>query len=312
MTPPRRSRPLQLTWRDSPTCRVDVRSFEIERLAAEVSDADGDVTGGLSHARAAIELYQGDFMPGLYHEWVLATRSRPAASCVRLCDWTVDALRSLGSGADAVDVARRRVQLEPLEEVGYRTLMELQIEAGDRAAALSTFHRCAELLERELDCSPDPATSAIVDRLVRRDAPVLRSEHPESPRRRGVAPDPSSAGTSSRVARSASGAAPTRAAPIVAVVSGEPGVGKTRLVEELAAFATEEGAVTARARCFGHSGRPALAPGGRVAAVARRPLGDRRRSRPTCAPRSSGWSPGTATGQRARARSAPGSRRRAA
>ena len=46
----------------------------------------------------------------------------------------------------------------------------------------------------------------------------------------------------------------------VIVVSGEPGVGKTRLVEELAAFVTEEGAVAASARCFAHAGRPALAP----------------------------------------------------
>jgi DNA-binding SARP family transcriptional activator/tetratricopeptide (TPR) repeat protein len=251
---------LQLTWHDSATCRVDVRSFEIERHAAEQSRDAGDVAGGLTHARAAIELYQGDFMPGLYHDWVLAARSELLQSCVRLCDWTVDSLRARGAGADAVDVARRRVQLEPLEEAGYRTLMELQIEAGDRAAAISTFHRCSELLERELECSPDPSTSAIVERLVRRHESAASSELPEIPRRRGVAPVPL-VGRDGELAslirlwrRADAGDAN------VAVVAGEPGVGKTRLVEELAAFVTEEGAVTASARCFGHSGRPALEP----------------------------------------------------
>jgi DNA-binding SARP family transcriptional activator len=131
---------LQLTWHDSATCRVDVRSFEVERLLAEKARVAGDVASGLAHARAAIELYHGDFMPGLYHDWVLVTRGELLQSCVRLCDWTLDTLRAQGAGADAVDVARRRVQLEPLEDAGYRTLMELQIESGDRAAAISTFH----------------------------------------------------------------------------------------------------------------------------------------------------------------------------
>jgi DNA-binding SARP family transcriptional activator/tetratricopeptide (TPR) repeat protein len=250
----------QLTWHDTATCRVDVRSFEIERRAAAASRAAGAVATSLAHAQRGIELYRGDLLPGLYHEWVLQARSELLQSCVLLCDWVIEALRAGGEGADAVDIARRRVQLDPLDEAGYRTLMQLQIDAGDRAAAIGTFHRCAELLERELDCSPDPSTTAIVEQLVRRHAARESPELPEFPRRRGAAPVPL-VGRDGELAslirlwrRADAGDAS------VAVVAGEPGVGKTRLVEELAAFVSEEGGVAASARCFGSAGRPPLAP----------------------------------------------------
>jgi len=41
---------------------------------------------------------------------------------------------------------------------------------------------------------------------------------------------------------------------------GDPGVGKTRLVTELAGLAARAGAVVASSLCFGASGRVALAP----------------------------------------------------
>src|SRR6185312_8758454 len=48
--------------------------------------------------------------------------------------------------------------------------------------------------------------------------------------------------------------------PWIAVVNGGAGVGKTRLVSELAELAGLQGAVVAVAQCFGTSGRLALAP----------------------------------------------------
>ncbi|MEV6628953.1 ATP-binding protein, partial [Amycolatopsis sp. NPDC051114] len=46
----------------------------------------------------------------------------------------------------------------------------------------------------------------------------------------------------------------------IVLVRGDAGVGKTRLVAELAALARAEGAVVAVGRCFGSAGRVALAP----------------------------------------------------
>ena len=50
----------------------------------------------------------------------------------------------------------------------------------------------------------------------------------------------------------------------VVLVAGEPGIGKTRLAEELAARATVRGAVVLWGRCWEEAGAPAFWPGVQV------------------------------------------------
>ena len=251
-----------LSWCDCPTCRVDVRVFEQECHEASRSKAAGDIETFLVHATAAIAEYRGDLMPGSYEEWVLENREALLRKCVQLCDDVVDFLAESGQPVRALDFAHRRVQLQPLEEVGYRTLMALQVDSGDRAAAVSTFHRCADTLERQLGLGPSAETTDLVDRLLDRprDAAGRREEAAEPPSSDATVPSGLVARGQEldvlverwRVANSGQ--------PGIALVSGEPGVGKSRLLVELATIASAEGAAVATTRCFSQSGRLAFAP----------------------------------------------------
>ena len=247
-----------LCWRDAATCRVDVRTFQTERERALAGSGDEDL---LRHGQAAITEYGGDLLPGSYDDWVLDLRENLQRECVGLCDLVGAAGRRRGEWATAIDAARLRIRFQPLEEAGYRTLMELQSESGDRAGAISTYHHCASVLERELGVDPDPATARVLDRLI-------------------GSTEPNSAGVLREVTGGRSGVAAValvgRRAELerlgtvfqdatqrrlgVALVSGDAGVGKSRLVAELTALAQREGAVVASAQCFGASGRLALAP----------------------------------------------------
>ena len=94
------------------------------------------MTRGSSPTRPrAIAEYRGDLLPGGYEDWLLDARSEIERQCVGLCDLLGETRARSGDLAGAVDVARRRIQLQPLEEAGYRTLMQLQAELGDRAGA---------------------------------------------------------------------------------------------------------------------------------------------------------------------------------
>jgi DNA-binding SARP family transcriptional activator len=238
-----------LCWHDGGAVHVDLRAFCRESDAAR--DAAGDDEAVLAHADAALAAYRGDLLPGVYDDWVLEARTQLQERCVQMCALVCTTRARRGDGAAALDAARLRIRLRPLEEAGYRVLMELQAGLGDRAAALATYHRCASVLERELGVEPDEATHAVLRRLLAR---------------------PSTAGTAT------AGAVPfvgrvdevgvLRAAwrsaaagrPGVVLVRGSPGVGKSRLVTEVTEAARRAGAVVATAQCFATSGRLALAP----------------------------------------------------
>ena len=254
--------PRDLCWRDTETCHVDVRTFDIEGQAALAAAAADDDEAILAHATRAIAEYRGDFLPGGYDDWLLETRSALERRCVDLCDLIGAARVRTGHLAGAVDAARRRIQLQPLEEIGYRTLMRLQADLGDRAGALSAYHHCASVLERELGVVPDPATrQALQDLMAHGDQPGARLPAvPPATGRSGLA-------AAQLVGRSAElgllqdlwrTAAAGR--PGLALVRGGAGVGKTRLVAEVAEFARVQGAVVAGTQCFGTPGRLALAP----------------------------------------------------
>lgn len=251
-----------LCWRDTNTCQVDLRIFAVQRSAAVAAAAEGDSEGIAAHAAAAVAQYKGDLLPGVYDDWLLEARSGLQRECADLCDLLSATRAHTGDLTGAVDAARRRIQLQPLEEVGYRTLMLLQADLGDRAGAVSTYHHCASVLERELGVLPDPAIQQAFQRLMARPGPAGTSPQVIQP-----APGRSGRATGQLIGRAREfslladlwrDAAAGR--PGLALIGGGAGVGKTRLAAELAETARLHGAVVTSSQCFGTSGRLALAP----------------------------------------------------
>jgi DNA-binding SARP family transcriptional activator/tetratricopeptide (TPR) repeat protein len=250
--------PTDLCWHDTGTCRVDLRVFDTKREAALAAAAAGDDQAILAHATAAIAEYRGDLLPGVYDDWLLEARAQVERQCVDMCDLLGGARARSGDLAGAVDVARRRIQLQPLEEVGYRILMQRQADLGDRAGAVSTYHHCASVLERELGVVPDPATQQAFQRLMARTdaggAPAPAASRPGLVAAQLVGRS-AELGLLQGVWRAAAAGSPG-----LVLVRGGAGVGKTRLVSEVAEQAQLNGAVVAISQCFGTSGRLALAP----------------------------------------------------
>lgn len=236
-----------LAWLDHPGCDVDLRTFRIER--ARALDAD-TAAARLAAGRSALAAYGGDLLPGVYDDWAVDARERLDRECADLCDLLVEAATESGDRATALAAARRRVELQPLEETGYRTLIGLQVRFGDRAGAVGTYHHCATVLERELGLAPDSSTRAALDVLA--PAPVLR---------RNVAPATDLVGRRDEFARLGEivASAVSGKASMV-LLRGEPGVGKSRLLAEAGRIAREGGAAVLHAQCYDGSGRLALAP----------------------------------------------------
>ncbi len=161
-------------------------------------------------------------------------------------------------------------------------LMGLLADTGDRAAAVSAYHHCASVLERELGVLPDDATRAAFERLMTRARPVPPAAHGPPGPHEPAAHGPAVTGTARFAERAARRPGQPRAPLIgraaelrvlagiwqaaaagrrgVVLVAGGAGVGKTRLVNEAAELARRQGAVVVSTRCFAAPGRLALAP----------------------------------------------------
>jgi predicted ATPase len=136
--------------------------------------------------------------------------------------------------------------------------MRLHDARGDRAGALRVYHACAATLERELRVEPSAATRRAYEALLpSQDEPAVGGQ----PGRAGPLGRPPLVGRAPQRARLTDlwRAAAGGDARLV-LVTGEPGAGKTRLVEELRSWCAQRGAATAEARSYPAEGALAYGP----------------------------------------------------
>ena len=240
---------------------LDVDAIRFERLVKEGTP--------LALERVAA-LYRGDLLQGFtldeaaFEEWLVAERQR-------LRELAIDALARLlahqaaTSATEAgIQTAVRLLALDPLQEHAHRALMRLYARQGRRSAALRQYQVCVDLMRRELRTEPDTETKELYLELLqdrrgargeqepmsassepRMRAPMTRERlelaFPEGPligRERELA----RLRESWRLAQAGRGQ--------VAVVYGEAGIGKTRLLAELATEALESGSHVLLGRAF--------------------------------------------------------------
>lgn len=201
---------------------------------------------------AAVRLYAGDLMPSCYDDWIIAPREQLRRSYLEALDRLVDESESKGDLPGAVQYARRRLQQDSLREELYLRLMQLYASNGDQALAIRVYHQCATTLRRELGVEPGNAVRQFYETMLDRqvDVPALVSL-PQST----LVGRTEELELMGRVWQSS-----LRGSPHLLVVSGEAGIGKTRLAQELIARAERQGYHFARAQSYPTGGSLAYAP----------------------------------------------------
>ncbi|MFN8201945.1 MAG: AAA family ATPase [Solirubrobacteraceae bacterium] len=182
---------------------------------------------------AAAVLCRGPLLAELDDDWVLEARDRHAERLGTVLTALADAAPTPQA---AVEHARRRLALDPLDEAAARDLMRRLAAAGDRPGALAVHDRLADRLRTQLGLAPAPETRELAAQL--RAPPAAEPDRPAA-----APPAPALVGRDAELAELLAATAPGRRA--VAVLVGEAGIGKTCLAAELLAHAASGGARTA-------------------------------------------------------------------
>ena len=196
--------------------------------------------------RAAVALYGGDLLDGHDEPWLRPERDRLRGRHLDALGELADLCEAAGDLAEAVTHAERLLRHDPLREEGYRRLMRLHAARGDAARALGVYHECSRLLESELGVAPSAATRAAYAALLPREAPG--SGEPVA----GPPPLVGRAAERRRLVELWRACVAGRTQFVL--LTGEAGIGKSRLAEDFRAWCARQGAVVAEARCHAAEG----------------------------------------------------------
>ena len=243
--------------------RVGFDALQCEVDTARVrSLLDGGVDAApLAALEEAARLLQGEFLDGLdlpacyrFHHWCMAERERHGALRRRVLDALVARLEP--EPERALPHGHAMVAADPLAEAAHAALVRLLAAAGRYPDAERHYAWARELLQREIAM---PAGGPLDDAIhrVRRE----RRDAGAAPPPPALAPVVDAPAPAARVnARALLGRDAERAAIAQAIAgrgraplllfAGEPGIGKTRLLDHVAESAAGAGRRVIRGRCF--------------------------------------------------------------
>jgi DNA-binding SARP family transcriptional activator len=245
-----------LGWRGGLGCDVDVAMFEEHLAQAWRAAQVGRPREERDHLELAMRAYGGDLFPDCYDDWIQEDRERLRQGFQHALERLARLCEDARDYAAAISYAERLVLADRFCESCYRQLMHLHLLNDDRPSALRIYHTCSAMLQQELGVGPSPATEALYTRIVRVEQVQLRSAEAGRPVARSLLVGRSEEW---QVLRSAWAAGSAGTAQLVCI-AGEPGIGKSRLLEEMIGWVEGQGYAAAYARAYAAEGSLAYDP----------------------------------------------------
>jgi DNA-binding SARP family transcriptional activator len=266
---------LIVTRRPGYALQVDPEQIDAARFEALLADArrardEGAIATVARTLAEALALWRGDPLPDL------AGDPFAEADVVRLCELRlsavedrIDADLALGRHTELVAELEHLVEAWPFRERLRGQFMLALYRCDRQADALAAYRRGRAALVEQLGVDPGPTLQRLETKILQQ-SPDL-DWRPAERRRLGRSAAPVSTApllaTSTFIGRSrelevleSALQSVTEGRGALVLVAGEPGIGKTRLAEELAARAEATGFRVLWGRCFEGEGAPPFWP----------------------------------------------------
>ena len=166
---------------------LDVDQFEAAaRLSLSQSGQELN-DDQVSILEAAVELYKGDLLEGVYEDWCLYERERLRLAFLNILIRLMDYHSRSGNYERALAYGQRILLLDPTRERAHRQLMMIHWLSGDREAALRQYHSCGKILQGELGLKPVQETQNLYETILRSSSEAI----PRQEARNSVVPSSS-------------------------------------------------------------------------------------------------------------------------
>ncbi|MEM7272206.1 MAG: AAA family ATPase [Actinomycetota bacterium] len=245
--------PSAVQVRDRFAVEVDAEDFERQLADFDRELRTRQLRGVLADRLAeVVNAYPGDFLDGHYDDWIDPIRDRIKDRYHTALVQLIQLYKSRSQYDTALRFATTLVKQAPLREDLHREVMRLHALLGQTPAAERQFAVCARVLKAELGVEPSAETVELIER-IRTDAPshLVRSQPPPSDARPLIGRAQELTVLLGRVDELLRGQGG------VVLVEGDPGIGKTRLIEEFVEAADWRGV---RILSAGHTGLSNMRP----------------------------------------------------
>ncbi len=247
-----------LRWRSDADTLLDVKEFESALSQAREAEKENKPGAERGFLEKAAQLYRGDLLPGLYEEWIDVERRRLAERRTAVLSRLISLLERNREFVAAVQYAECLLDIDPLREASHQTLIRLHTLNADRAAALQAYQQCVAVLRRELNIEPGLSIRRMHEQLMNLES--VRIEEPPADTRQMITQLPLVGRQKELNQILDIWDQVIQGHALFVLLLGEPGIGKTRLSEELVAWVGRRNASTAYARCYAAEGHLAFAP----------------------------------------------------
>ena len=148
---------------DSHTVQFDPRADL--RLDVEVFEGCA-IRDDVRSLRSAVERYRGEFLAGFHDDWIISERYRLEALFFEALARLMVGHEAQGDHQAALAAALRLLSRDPLREDAHRMAMRSYARLGQRSAALEQYERCRDVVLQELGAEPMVETSELYQEIL--------------------------------------------------------------------------------------------------------------------------------------------------